>query len=313
MSRRKGAVQDSYFRTASRPDRIQAASLLPEYPMMDDVTLQLALAGVSANELGASPNRTDLLAVSLSSTDAVGHRYGPDSREIHDQILRLDLYLGRFLDSLYTLRDSARVLLVLTADHGVTPSPDPGVMSRYRRSVGGFADIRGVISELHRALAQAGVDSNAYGSRNDVLFLEPLAFTRARISRDSVARAYAAAVRRADGVLRADVYADLARQAPGANAITRRWQHMFSPDKNAAVVVTLKPYWNWVNTGVIATHGGPHDDDARVPIIFAGAGVRPGRRDDFTRTVDIAPTIAALIGVLPSEPLDGRVLHRAIR
>ena len=133
------------------------------------------------------------------------------------------------------------------------------------------------------------------------------------MSRDSVARVYAAGMRREVGVLRADVYADLAGQAPSTDPITSRWQHMFSPDKNAAVVVTLAPYWYWVNSGSFATHGSPHDYDAHVPIIFAGAGVRRGRVSKFTRVVDIAPTLAALVGVQPSEPLDGVILRRAIR
>ena len=71
-----------------------------------------------------------ILAISLSATDYIGHKYGPDSREIHDQILRLDRTLGRFLDSLYTLRDSSRVLIALTSDHGVAPLP-----SRLRETV----------------------------------------------------------------------------------------------------------------------------------------------------------------------------------
>ena len=73
--------------------------------------------------LGRGP-QTDLLAVSFSTTDAVGHRFGPDSRELHDQIVRLDRYLGIFIDSLYQLRDSSRIVFALTADHGVAPYPE---------------------------------------------------------------------------------------------------------------------------------------------------------------------------------------------
>lgn len=101
-----------------------AVRAITEFPVMDSLTLALALEGVTTLALGASQRRTDLLAVSLSSTDAVGHRYGPDSREIHDQLLRLDRHLGQFLDSLFVLRDSRRVIIVLTADHGVAPYPD---------------------------------------------------------------------------------------------------------------------------------------------------------------------------------------------
>src|SRR3954467_2034045 len=100
-----------------------AAAALPGFPWMDDVTLQFALAGVNALNLGTGP-QTDVLAISLSTTDAVGHRFGPDSREMHDHILRLDRYLGAFLDSLFRLRKQGDVVVALTADHGMTPYPE---------------------------------------------------------------------------------------------------------------------------------------------------------------------------------------------
>src|SRR5258708_30641016 len=82
-----------------------------------------ALEGVNALRLGTG-SATDVLAISLSATDYIGHRYGPESREIHDHILRLDRSLGAFIDSLYKLRDSSAIVFALTADHGVTSFPE---------------------------------------------------------------------------------------------------------------------------------------------------------------------------------------------
>src|SRR6476620_9338349 len=90
---------------------------------MDRLTLDAALEGLQALELGRGP-QTDLLAISLSTTDYVGHRYGPDSREQHDNILRLDRALASFIDSLYRLRDSSTIVVALTADHGVSSFPE---------------------------------------------------------------------------------------------------------------------------------------------------------------------------------------------
>src|SRR5947209_813855 len=87
-----------------------AAAFLAEFPWMDDVTLDFALAGVNALNLGAGP-QTDVLAISLSTTDAIGHKYGPDSRELHDHILRLDHAVGVFLDSLFKLRNEKDVVI----------------------------------------------------------------------------------------------------------------------------------------------------------------------------------------------------------
>ena len=293
-------------------DTALVTPLLPNYPMMDDLTLQLALAGLVARDLGASTSRTDLLAVSLSTTDAVGHKYGPDSRELHDQIVRLDRYLGAFFDSLYRMRDSTRIVIALTADHGVAPYPDPAVKSRYRTGSSGYVDLRPVAGQLYGAIVAAGVDSAAFRWEGETLYLDPEPFARARVNRDSVARAYVNAVLQVDGVLRADLWTDLARKDASRDPIARRWQHMFPPDLPVAAVVTLKPFWYWAGT-TYATHGSPHDYDAHVPVLFAGAGIKPGRYDDFARVVDMAPTLAALLGVPPMEPLDGVVLRRAIR
>ena len=104
-------------------DPAAAAANFMAFPWMDDLTVQFALDGVNAMHLGAGP-ATDVLAVSLSTTDAVGHRFGMESRELHDQILRVDRAIGVLIDSLYKLRDSSTIVFALTADHGVTTAPE---------------------------------------------------------------------------------------------------------------------------------------------------------------------------------------------
>lgn len=292
----------------------QAAASMATYPMMDEIILQFALAGLQAKSLGSNPARTDLLAISLSTTDAVGHRFGPDSREMHDQIVRLDRYLGAFFDSLYTMRDSTRIVVALTADHGVAPIPDPSVKSRYRTTSSmGHADLMPVVRAIYQSLHQAGVDSTAYDWEDDFLVLDPVGLAKAHVKRDSVARVYAAAFARVDGVLRSDVVSELARKDTTKDAIARRWLHMLPPDLNAAVTVTLKPNFYPAGLPLVATHGSPHDYDAHVPVLFYGPPIKGGRYPEFARVVDIAPTLAALLGVKPLERLDGHPLTQAFR
>jgi arylsulfatase A-like enzyme len=309
----EGTGGDFTFPHVVPADTARATRVLQNFPMMDDITLQLALEGLQANGLGSVAGRTDLLSISLSTTDAIGHRYGPDSREVHDQILRLDRYLGAFLDSLYRLRDSSRIVIALTSDHGVGPSPNPAVATRYRQGAAGTADIRPVAAAVRRSLIAAGVDSSAFRYDGEVLFLEPEPFERARVNRDSVARVYARLVSRVEGVLRADVWDDLRKRDPRRDTYVRRWQHMIAPDMPVAVLVTLKPHWFWAEGTNFGRHGTPHDYDAHVPLLFAGAGIRPGRHNEFVRVVDIAPTLAAVAGVRPMEALDGVVLLKALR
>jgi len=298
-----------------------AAIALPNFPWMDDVTLDFALAGVTALNLGAGPE-TDVLAISLSTTDAVGHRYGPDSREIHDQVLRLDRYLGAFLDSLFRLRNQRDIVIALTADHGLTPFPEVHLHDPNTGAI--RVDVRPVLQRLSNSLAQAGVPGmglnemgwfagNGFSFDGGVLELDRAALAKARINTDSLVRALQTEVRAVRGVARADRISELDRADTVNDKIARRWLHMFADESKAALVVTLEPYNYWATSINIAWHGSPNDTDARVPILFYGDGVKPGRYTDFARVVDMAPTLAALVGVTPLEKLDGHVLQNAIR
>jgi predicted AlkP superfamily pyrophosphatase or phosphodiesterase len=282
------------------------------YPMMDSLILAFALQGLQEKQLGADARRTDLLAISLSTTDAIGHKYGPDSREIHDQILRLDRYLGAFLDSLFKLRDENRIVMALTGDHGMTPYPEVH-SGRYPNQNAKRVSLAAPVAALKASLTAAGVPEKAWAFDEGVFFVrDAAAFDRIKVNADSVARAFAAVLRTVPGVLRADMFTELARANPARDKIARRWLHMFDAGGAAKMAVTLTPYSYWEST-TYATHGTPHDSDANVPVVFWGAGVRSGAYRDVVRTVDMAPTLAAILGIKPTEALDGVILKKAVR
>jgi len=301
--------RDYVFPHVMPADASQAAASFSGFPMMDQLTLSLALEGVRQMKLGAGPV-TDLLAVSLSTTDAVGHRFGPDSREIHDQIIRLDRYLGAFLDTLFTLRDSTRIVFALTADHAV--SPLPGTKSRYPNQGAGYVNPTPAIVPLFASLRASGVDTSAFAFDEGILYLDEAALTKAGLRADAVARTFATEVMKVPGVLRVDRVSTLSQKDTSTDYVARRWLHQLPPDVPAIAVVTLKPYWYWPGYN-FATHGSPHDSDANVPIIFYGAGIKPGKNTRRALVVDIAPTLAAVLGVHPMERLDGHPLREAIK
>jgi predicted AlkP superfamily pyrophosphatase or phosphodiesterase len=292
-------------------DPTMVAGVLPNFPVMDELTLRFALAGVKQLQLGADPRRTDLLTVSLSTTDAVGHRFGPDSKELHDQVLRVDRYLGAFIDSLFAMRDSTRIILTLTGDHGVSPYPDgkstvtPNPGARYVNLTPVF---RGAMARW----AAAGVDTNQVDMDDGALVIgDTTSFVRARLSADSMARALAAELRAVPGVNRVDMLRDLVTADTVADHIALRWLRMFAPGGAVRFVTTLDRY-NY-STGVnYATHGSPWDQDAWVPVIFWGAPFRVGKYDQWAHVVDMAPTLAAVLGVRPLERVDGVVLRAAL-
>lgn len=290
-------------------DSAATATSLPTYPMMDEVTLAFALEGVQQLQLGTR-DRTDLLAVSLSTTDAIGHRFGMDSREMHDHILRLDRYLGAFIDSLYRLRDSSRIVIALTADHGM--SPLPGMKSRDPNEEAGFVDMRPALERVRAGLRAARANPEAVTFTEGMLLMNNVELRRARLRPDSVAQAFAAYAVEIHGVRRAELVRNLARRDTVMDDVSRRWLHMLPDWLPAAVVVTLEPYWYWEGD-TYPTHGSPYDSDARVPVIFYGAGIEPAQHNERALVVDIAPTLAAVARVRPTERLDGRVLHSALR
>jgi predicted AlkP superfamily pyrophosphatase or phosphodiesterase len=283
---------------------------LARYPQMDQVTLEAALAGLRALDLGKGP-APDLLAISLSTTDAVGHAFGPDSREIHDQILRLDQYLGAFLDTLSTLRDSSRVIFALTADHGVAPFPEVH-SGRYPNTDAKHVDVSGLVEYEVQKLPRHGVDRSAWHWDHGVLWLDRSAIRAGGLDPDSLLRTLSQNLKRVAGIARVDNMRTLAASDTTKDAVARRWLHTFPSDNLPDLVVTLTPYSVWGN-GASAEHGSPYDYDAHVPIIFLGAPFRPGHYAAPVRVVDMAPTLAATLKVPPTERIDGRVLREAFR
>lgn len=290
-------------------DSARTAASLPGTPFMEEVLADFALEGLERLNLGRGP-QTDVLAISFSSTDYIGHAYGPDSRELHDQILRLDRTLGRFLDSLYQLRNRGSVIVALTADHGVTPFPE---LSQQRYSPPPLrVNVRTAVAAARAVLLLGGADTAAAELESGALVIERgrTGVTPALVN--AAADSFVAVAKRIPGVLRAERFGALAGHNLGTDFIARRWVQMFPPDVPAEAVVVLTPgsYWD---PAPIALHGMPHDDDSHVPILFFGAPFKAGRYTEFVRTVDIAPTLAQLLGVPPTEPIDGRVLKAALK
>jgi hypothetical protein len=303
---------DTAFPHALPADARAAAAQLAGTPFMDSLTLAFALDGVGRLRLGRG-GAPDLLSVSLSATDAIGHLYGPDSREIHDQVLRLDRYLGAFLDSLDRLADPGRTLIVLTADHGVTPYP---AFSRAHGDPQARAvNVNAQLDAVERALdARVGPGHWIRLFEGGALVLDRAGLESRGVHVDSVVRTLAAAIRAVPGVLRVDTPRSLAAADTATDRYARRWRNAIPPDVGVELAVTLRPGDMWGSEPArSAEHGQPSDADTHVALIFAGAGVKPGAYADRVQVADIAPTVAHLLGVEPLERVDGRVLWEALQ
>lgn len=283
------------------------ARLLPEYPWMDSLTIDFALEGIRRLSLGTRP-RPDLLVLSLSATDYIGHAFGPDSKELHDHLLRLDRWLGWFLDSLARQVPAGRTILVLTGDHGVTSFPE--FAARQGRDAG-RTSLEPVVTGALRALGAEPRERYGMGFDSGLITADTGRLRAAGVNVDSLAAAMAGAAARIPGVVRAYTPRTLAA-APRSDIHAGRWRRSLPPGLGWLVCAVVKPGYIWTTTTGWTTHGTSNADDVSVPIAFWGDRIRPGVSSAAARTIDIAPTLGALLGVKPLEPLDGRVLREVL-
>jgi predicted AlkP superfamily pyrophosphatase or phosphodiesterase len=305
----ENAGRDFTFPHVLPTDEARAAAELPYTPWMDELTLSAALEGLQMLALGGG-SATDILAVSLSATDYVGHRYGPDSREQHDNLLRLDRALGVFIDSLYKLRDSSTIVFALTADHGVTSFPEL-TARRAGRAPPVRYDVKPAITAMRADLLSAGVDTNAISFDGAAAYVYRSAFVGTKGNADQGLARVAARLRATPGIARVDLVRDLARRDTTNDPVTRRWLHMLPSDVPVELVFTPVE-GTYPADARIAEHGVPYDNDAHVPVIFYGPWFKAGRYAERALVADMAPTLASVVGVPPTERLDGRVLTSAI-
>jgi len=257
-----------------------------EVPFPDAATLAFAKAGVEALELGTDEH-TDYLAVSFSQTDAVGHDYGPTSLEQLDNLLRLDRLLGELLDFVDARAGAGRWVLGFSGDHGIMVEPE-------LRAERGQPARRLSFREL-RAMVLAANEGAGAGDLNEM-------------------RARAALLLEANDAV-ADVMTEdeLASEGAPADSFVALYRNSYFRGRNAGTLGRSGMWVRFTEGTLLAyargsSHGSPYLYDRGVPLIFMGPGVTGGVSDSVARTVDLAPTLAGLLGIAMPDDLDGRVL-----
>ena len=274
------------------------------YPWMDSLTLDVALEGTRQLRLGRRAEGPDLLVISLSTTDRVGHDWGPDSKEVHDHLLRLDRWLGWFADSLERLLPRDRILWALSADHGNQPWVE------HTLDQGGTAarpTMQPMTTRLRAAMrARWGTEFEIF-QENGLLYGDTAAMRARGIDLGRLADSLEAEVRTLAGVWRTYTPRTLVR-APATDREAWLWRRGIPRTQGWLVAASVRPGYVWERTD----HGSTTLLDQRVPIAFWGIGLPAGRTDRAISTTDIAPTLAALLGVRPLEPVAGRVLPEIV-
>jgi predicted AlkP superfamily pyrophosphatase or phosphodiesterase len=259
---------------------------------------------VEAEKLGQR-GVTDLLAVSFSSNDAVGHGLGPDSPEVHDISVRTDQVLGKLFQFLDAKVGMANVLVVMTADHGVSPVPE---VNQARKMPGGRMPPRIVRDTVQAALAKKYGEGNWISSPSEhSLYLNLELIHEKKLDRAEVNQAAADAAMGIAHVARVFTREQLMHGAVLEDQISRRVMNGFYERRGADVYLLLEPYWIFSAHGT--THGTTYSYDAHVPVILMGPGIQAGQFDETIAVNDIAPTLATLLGIETPSGSVGRVLR----
>jgi predicted AlkP superfamily pyrophosphatase or phosphodiesterase len=281
-------------------------------PGADAAALALSAALVRELGLGRGPS-TDVLAVGLAATDYVGHSYGTEGQEMCLQLLSLDRDLGDFFARL----DSWGVdyAVALTADHGGLDIPE-------RLRLHGVADAARIDPELTpKAIGDAVAAKTGLGAPILANFgVTGDLYLDSHLRGEDRTRALAAvlaAYRAHPQVAAAFSKDEIARTAmpsgdPTRWSVIQRVRASFDPARSGDLYVVLKPDITPIGhaAGSVATHGSPWDYDRRVPILFWRAGMAASTRQEPVETVDIMPTLAAMIGVpLAAGSIDGKCLQ----
>lgn len=281
-------------------------------PYTDAVTLELAQTLRETYGLGDGP-QVDVLTVSLSATDFIGHRYGTRGPEMCDQIARLDAGLGAFLKSLDKVKGG--VLVVLAADHGgadfVERLHDEGFDSE---RVIGKPWVAKLSAEVRKELDLSWEPVIADGGIDQLYVVGPDRKTPSITDRARITAAALAVIKRDPAVADAfDSNAILTMEpapddaSPEELSVAERVRRSVYPGRVGDILIAFKPSRTPATAGptYVSTHGSPWDYDRRVPILFWWKGATPHERVLPLDTVDIAPTIAAATGVTPPADVDG--------
>jgi len=299
---------------ASKPFLTMAPALEEKYwgamqrtPFGNDLLELLAERIVDAEQLGRGP-ATDVLSVSFSSNDYVGHDLGPDSPEVRDISIRTDRVLGKlfaFLDKKIGLQN---VVVVMTADHGVAPLPE---VMRERKMPGGRIPEKEVIARVEKHLSgKYGEGKWVIGKSGPAPYLDHTLIASKRLDLAQVRRDAADAVRQIPQIYRVYTRDQLASGTTLDDQIDRRVRAGFNSWRAGDLFIVIQPYWLFEEKGT--SHGTPYNYDSHVPVIFMGPGIKGGQYHRRAAVNDIAPTLATLLEVETPSGSVGRVLEEAL-
>jgi hypothetical protein len=282
-------------------------------PFANNYQLEFAKELVLYEKLGAGP-ATDLLVISLSANDILGHQVGPDSPQMHSMALELDRSLAEFFDFLGHQIGMANVWMALSADHGIAPLPE---FAKTLRLPAANLDGKALRAQINSLLSKKYRQSADYVRDLDypLAWLNEGAFSGVLSGNSAGQKEAEAETDVGEAMMQVGLTgyftkSQLARGETPATEIGRRYAHSYSPEGGWYVMGIPTPFN--VGTTKGTDHATPFSYDTHVPLAFYGLAFQPGVYRTHAEPVDLAVTLASLLGINAPAKATGRVLTEAL-
>ena len=261
-------------------------------PYGNSIVTDFAIAAIDGEGLGKD-NVTDVLAVSFSSTDYVGHNFGANSKEVQDTYLRLDQDLKRLFDALDSKVGKGEYTVFLTADHGAIHVPAYLQSVKIPASyVNSNRDKQQLNNFMFNTFKSTDLIENV---SNNQIFLNHAKLNEMKLDLNEVKDAIVNEIITYESVDKA-YSASVFTQASFTTGIEELIQNGFNQKRSGDIIFVYNPGTiSYSKTG--STHGSGLNYDTHVPLLFFGKGINKGSTYQKTKIVDIAPTISALLGI----------------
>ncbi len=279
-------------------------------PWANDYLVDFAELAIENEKLGQD-EYTDVLSVSFSANDIMGHAFGPYSQEMQDMVIRTDRTLERFFQIIDQRVGLTNTLVVFSADHGVAPVPE---YAQAKKLGGGRVSKKALYEIISQTLnGKYGEAPWIAGSSNESIYLNQEVIKSKGLNRSEVERVAGEAAMNIQGVATYFTRTQLINGPQPASDLSQRVAAAFNPQRSGDVYLIAQPYFFFEEDYFLATtHGSPYSYDTHVPVILMGKELRPGQYPAPSSPADIAPTLAAILGIEPPSGSVGRVLTEAL-
>jgi predicted AlkP superfamily pyrophosphatase or phosphodiesterase len=279
-------------------------------PFMNEVELNFALEAVRGERLGQGPS-TDLLAISLSINDYIGHQFGPYSPQVADVVLRTDRYLADFFAALDRLVGMNNIWVVLSADHGVAPSPQ--YIAEHNLGLGRLRPAT-VREAIEKALTQSfGNDNWIEAMQGSYVTLNIRTLEKRGLDRSRVEAIAAAAATSVLGVRAAFTRTQFLSGTLPSNPLAHKAANSFNLQRSGDILLIGSEFAVPSSSMTGSTHGSLWSYDSQVPLILWGSAFKPGVYGEPSQPVDMAATLAAAMGITQPSGAQGQPLVVALR